>query len=89
MTIEKKVSNLDKTSFSELIDINCLKSLVESKLYDVNLNPKNYSQYFSSQKYKNIDDQLKNYSNKCYDKKTKVFNVEYIKPKHKWGGVPY
>ena len=45
LTIEKKVSNLDKTSFSELIDINCLKSLVESKLYDVNLNPKNYSQY--------------------------------------------
>ena len=43
----------------------------------------------NTQKYKNIDDQLKNYSNKCYDKKTNVFNVEYIKPKHKWGGVPY
>lgn len=87
LTLEKKISNLDKTSFVELIDLNCLISLVESKLYDANLNPKNYSQYFSSQKYKNIDDQLKNYIKKCYDKKTNMFNVEYIKPKHKWGRV--
>ena len=90
LTLEKKVSNLDKTTFYELVDIRCMASLIESKCYDISYNPNNYSQYFSSQKYDNIDKQLGQYYKKCYDDDNNAFKVKYIKPKHQWGRVfPY
>ena len=87
LTIEKKLLSIDKSTFGELVDINCLNALIQSKLYINEYDNKNYSHKLSSQIYKKIDDQLENYYKKCYDKKTNMFNVEYSKPRHKWGRV--
>lgn len=87
LMLEKKASNIDKETFGELVDINCLNSLIQSKLYINEYDTSNYSQKFSAQIYKNINDQLENYFKNCYDKKQNIFNVKYSKPRHKWGRV--
>ena len=87
LNIEKKASLLDKLIVSEVIDINCLNTLTKSDLLHKTFDENNYSQQFASTIYTNVVNQLETYFTKCYDKKNNVFDVEYSKPRHKWGRV--
>jgi hypothetical protein len=87
LELSKKALGIDKETFGEFIDINCLNALITSQLYINDYDTHNYSQRFSAQIYKNINDQLENYFKLCYDKKKNIFNVKYSKPRHKWGRV--
>jgi len=86
LTLEKRISVLDKLVLSEEVDINCLDALIKSQLLQDKFDLTNYSQKVASQLYSNEKQQLEEYKKK-YDKKSNVFKVQYKKPKHGYGRV--
>ena len=86
LTLEKRVSVLDKLVLSEEVDFNCLDALIKSELLQDKYDLTNYSQKVASQLYSNEKQQLEEYKKK-YDKKSNVFKVQYKKPRHGYGRV--
>jgi hypothetical protein len=86
LTLEKRVSVLDKLVLSEEVDFNCLDALIKSELLQDKYDLTNYSQKVASQLYSNEKQQLEQYKKK-YDKKSNVFKVQYKKPRHGYGRV--
>ena len=69
----KQVSSLDKITFSEIVDVNCLNGLIKSEQLEREFDSNNYSQVFSATVYKNVTNQLEEYFNKTYDKNSRIF----------------
>ena len=83
----KQVSSLDKITFSEIVDVNCLNGLIKSEQLEREFDSNNYSHVFSATIYKNATNQLEEYFNKTYDKKL-TFLMLHMRS-HEANGVEY